>query len=102
MAGAGNTARNQWAYAPENCPPQYTRLLDGSSPTYTCDYTGAVSVTIDGSPWSHTWWSFAGETVTEFMPAAKAQLGAWDTRFDDDHAAWLASQAPRLPACPEC
>jgi hypothetical protein len=103
MSGAGNTARNQWAYAPGNCPPQYTRLVEGDgAPTYICDYTGAVSVTIDGSPWSRTWWSFAGDTVTEFMPSAKAQLGTWDTRFDDDHATWLASQAPRLPACPEC
>jgi len=58
---------------------------------------GAVSVTIDGAPWTRTWWSFRGDTVTEFMPAAKTGLGTWDTRFDDDYTAWLSLQPPPAP-----
>ena len=65
--------------------------------------TNEVSVTIDGAPWARTWWSFAGgETVTEFTPLAKAALSSWDTRFDDDYAAWLTVQAPPAPSCPTC
>jgi hypothetical protein len=47
----------------------------------------------------------AGDTVTEFTPAAKAQLGDWDTRFDDDLTAWLAalpSPGVRAPPCHDC
>jgi hypothetical protein len=103
MSGPGNTAYHQWAHAPGYCPPQYTRehAAEGA-PYYTCDYTGAVSVTIDGSLWGRTWWSFAGDTVTEFLPPAKARLGTWDPRFDDDYAAWLALQAPPPPSCSDC
>ena len=99
MAGAGNSANNAWASAPANCPPQYTRVFDGESgPIYSCDYAGAVTVNINGAPFTRTWWSLGGETVTEFTPAAKAQLGSWDTRFDDDYAAWFAALPP--PAAP--
>jgi hypothetical protein len=35
--------------------------------------------------------------VTEFTPAAKAQLGTWDTKFDDDYAAWFAALPPPAP-----
>ena len=34
----------------------------------------------------------AGDAVTEFSASAKNQLGSWDTRFDTEYAAWLASQ----------
>jgi hypothetical protein len=95
MAGAGNSASHAWASAPGYCPPQYTRSIDGESgPIYSCDYSGAVSVSIDGVPFARTWWAFGGDTVTDFSPAAKAQLGTWDTRFDDDYAAWLAALPP--------
>lgn len=99
MAGGGNSASHAWASAPGYCPPQYTRVFDGESgPIYSCDYTGAVSVSINGAPFARTWWTMTGDTVTEFSPAAKTQLGSWDTRFDDDYAAWLASLPP--PASP--
>lgn len=99
MAGAGNSARNRWAHAPDFCPPQYTRVLDGDAgPVYTCDFSGCVSVTINGALFARTWWNFGGETVTEFAPSAKATLGNWDTRYDDDFARWLASQPPPAPA----
>jgi hypothetical protein len=95
MSGAGNTANHTWSNAPAFCPPQYTRVIDGeSAPIYQCDYTGAISVSINGAPFSRTWWSFGGDSVTEFSPAAKTQLGTWDTRFDDDYAKWLAALPP--------
>ena len=84
-------------------PPQYTRVVDGESgPIYSCDYTGAVAVKIEGVLWARTWWSFTGDTVTEFTPAAKTQLGTWDTKFDDDYAAWLAAQPAPIQSCSSC
>lgn len=98
MAGAGNSASHTWASAPAFCPPQYTRVFEGESgPIYSCDYTGAVSVSVNGAPFARTWWTMAGDTVTEFSPAAKTQLGTWDARFDDDYAAWFASLPPPAP-----
>lgn len=98
MAGAGNHASHAWAQAPAYCPPQYTRVSETESgPTYACDYAGAISVTIQGTLFARTWWSIGG-SVTEFTPAAKAQLGRWDTRFDDDYAAWMAATPPAPPA----
>lgn len=103
MSGPGNKASHQWSSAPGNCPPQYTRVTELESGFfYSCDYDGAVSVLIDGSMWSRTWWSMGGATVTEFSPTAKATLGSWDTQFDDDYAAWLASLPPPEPPCPSC
>ena len=103
MSGPANSASHQWSSAPAYCPPQYTRVFDGESgPVYSCDYTGAVAVNIDGVLWARTWWSFAGDSVTEFTPAAKAQLGTWDTKFDDDYATWLALVPPAAPPCPTC
>ena len=63
-----------------------------SAPIYSCDYTGAVSVSINGAPFARTWWSMAGDTVTEFTPAAKAQLGHLG------HA--LRRRLRRLAGCP--
>ena len=95
MAGAGNSASHAWASAPGNCPPQYTRIFAAEgAPIYSCDYTGAVSVSINGAPFTRTWWSMGGDTVTEFSAAAKEQLGSWDTRFDDDYVAWQATLPP--------
>jgi hypothetical protein len=99
MSGAGNSANHAWSSAPAFCPPQYTRVMETeSAPVYQCDYTGAISVSINGAPFSRTWWSFGGDSVTEFSPAAKTQLGTWDTRFDDDYAKWLAALPPPPPA----
>lgn len=95
MAGAGNSASHAWASAPGNCPPQYTRIDPAEgAPIYSCDYTGAVSVSVNGALFARTWWSMGGNTVTEFSPAAKAQFGSWDTRFDDDYAAWQGALPP--------
>lgn len=103
MSGPANSASHQWSSAPTYCPPQYTRVVDGESgPIYSCDYSGAVAVNIEGVLWARTWWSFAGDTVTEFTPAAKTQLGTWDTKFDDDYAAWLAAQPAPTQSCSSC
>ena len=68
-----------------------------SGTVYLCTYAGAVEVNIDGALWSRVWWSPSGDSVTEFTPAAKARLGTWDTRFDDDYATWLASRPAPTP-----
>ena len=103
MAGAGNSASNAWASAPANCPPQYTHVVDGESgPIYSCDYAGAISVSINGAPFTRTWWSMGDDSVTEFTPAAKARLGTWDSKFDDDYAVWLASVPPPAAPCASC
>lgn len=98
MSGAGNSAANTWSSAPSFCPPQYTRAYDTESSTvYTCDYAGAISVSIDGVLFTRTWWNMGGDSVTEYTPAAKIRLGSWDTRFDDDYATWLATIPPAPP-----
>ena len=100
MSGGGNSAAHAWASAPDFCPPQYTQAIQGESTLiYTCNYTGAVSVSVNSAPFARTWWSMAGDTVTEFSAAAKAQMLTWDTRFDDDYSAWAARQpAPATPS----
>lgn len=102
MAGAGNSTRHTWASAPGFCPPQYTRTYEGpNGPLFTCDYSGAISVVVQGVPFATTWWSPGGETSTDFSAAAKTQLGSWDTRFEDDYARWLAAQpVPGFPFSP--
>ena len=101
MAGPGNNALHQWASAPGFCPPQYVREVDGpNGPVPRCSYAGAVSVSINGLPFTRTWWTPDGDSVTEFSDAAKLQLGSWDARFDNDYAAWLAAQLP--PPCWVC
>lgn len=103
MSGAGNSGSHQWASAPGNCPPQYTYAMElENDVAYGCDYTGVVSIQIDGAPWSRTWWSIGGRTVTDFSPAAKARMGSWNTKFDDDFAAWAASQPPAAQPCAIC
>jgi len=98
MSGPGNTASHAWSEAPTFCPPQYTRVYYGENgPIHSCDFMGAVSVVVDGALFSRTWWTMDGSTSTEFSPTAKAQFDTWDSRFDDDYAAWLSSQPPAAP-----
>lgn len=93
MSGSGNTANNRWAEAPALCPPQYTQSIEGESTTSQyCDFTGVISLSVNGQPFSRTWWSVSGDAVTEFLPAARQTLTRWNTRFDDDLAAWRARQ----------
>jgi hypothetical protein len=103
MSGTSGTAANHWSAAPDFCPPQYTTSFDGPSGTvFQCRYDAAVTVSIGGALWTRTWWNMAGETVTEYLPPAKASLGSWDTKFDDDYAAWMSVQSPVTPDCATC
>ena len=62
-AGSANAAGNEWASAPDFCPPQYTRKVDGESGWYyTCDFTGAVTVMVNGQVFTRTWWNLAGDS----------------------------------------
>lgn len=93
MAGAGNDAQLQASFAPGGCPPQYTVESYGENgPVYSCAYSNVISVSVAGQPWTQVWWNIGGDSVTEFLPAAKAQLGFWNTRFDAEYEAWRASQ----------
>jgi hypothetical protein len=102
-AGASGSANQH--VAPEKCPEQYRTIVgtdDNGRVTYACPFSSAVQVVVDGQPWSRTWWSPSGESVIEWLPAAKAALasspGALDARFDQDHAAWVISEQVRLAA----
>lgn len=98
-AGPGNNLQHEWVQAPTNCPPQYTHVKElEAGPSYSCDYLGVITVIVNGAPFTRTWWT-EGDNVSEFSPAAKAQLGSWNPRFDNDFAAWLAAQ-PVVPANP--
>ena len=100
MSGAGNSASHQWSSVPAYCPIQYTRAsgVEGNGPL-VCDYEGAVEVVVDGALWTRTRWHRRCDTVTEYTAAARAQLGTWDTRFEDDYATWLASQPAPCDTC---
>lgn len=95
IAGAGNSVRNDWANAAGYCPPQYIHLyFSDTGPVAYCDYTGAVSVSVNGTLFSRTWWNVDGGSVTEFSRSAKTQLGGVETQFDTDYANWLSAPAP--------
>jgi len=98
MGGPGNESEHRFSLAPGFCPPHYSHVFDGpSGPLYLCDYDGAVAVTVNGGLFTRTWWRMDGDSVTEFTDAAKVQLGTWDPRFDEEYAAWLATQPPASP-----
>ena len=103
MAGPGNSSSHEWAHAPTLCPPQYTRIYPGpDGPIYSCDYTGAVAINVDSVPWARTWWNLDGSSVTEFTATAKKGMQSWDSKFDDDYAAWLAAQPSDPLPCYSC
>lgn len=93
MASRGNSATHAWSDPPRWCPPQYTWTYEAPhGPVYQCLYQGAISVTVQGVPFTTTWWSASGDAVTDFSAAAKAQLGHWDSRFDAEYLAWQTGQ----------
>jgi hypothetical protein len=101
MSGPGNASNHQWAHVPDGCPPQYVRVsYYESGPEYYCQYAGVITVWVGGEVFTRTWWGWDDDTVTEYTPAARAQLGTWDTRFDDEYEAWLAAQQPIEPQLP--
>ena len=105
--GMGGTSNAGNTYiAPERCPAQYITIVfvgDGGSPIATCPWAGVIDVAVEGAPWTRTWWSTSGDSVTEWLPAAKAAFArdpsVMDDRYDRDLAAWSATLA--TPAPPE-
>lgn len=100
-APATHASENQWAWAPGNCPQQYTVEIDAgfSGPSYVCRYLGVINVWINGQLWSRTWWDAAGDTSTDYSEQARAQLGQTiDPKFDNDLKAWEVAQAAAASA----
>jgi len=101
--GGDSASGNQYV-APEQCPEQYrTSSIDWRGwPDYHCSFSGVIHVAVEGRAWSRTWWSPSGDSVVEWLPAAKAAFAgtpdAMDDRFDRDHAAWVISEQIRLAA----
>lgn len=101
--GGSSASGNQYV-APLQCPEQYrtSSTTPNGRVVHSCPYTGVVHVAVEGQPWSRTWWSASGESVVEWLPAAKAAFAstpdAMDDRFERDHAAWILSEQIRLAA----
>jgi hypothetical protein len=97
MGGApGAGASLSWA-SPTDCPPQYLFAAgetESGQVIYQCSFSGVIHVTVNNAAWSDVWWSMGGDSVTNYLPPARAQLGAnINPRFDQDFAAWQAAQA---------
>jgi hypothetical protein len=96
-SSAGNTMIAGWSTAPHpGCPPQY--VIQPMRRFYTCRYTGVIRVTVNGAPWSSTYWSQTGASVTNFSAAAQAQNMAQDPRWLADLAAYQAARASAAAA----
>lgn len=68
---ASTNAQHQWANG-FHCPPPYVmwQNIEGMNMPMGCQLSGAITVTIDGSPFTKVWWSMAnGGTVTEYNAA---------------------------------
>ena len=69
---------------------------------YSCPFSGVIHVAVDGQSWSRAWWSASGDTVVEWLPAARVAVPdspeVMDGQFDRDHAAWVISERARLAA----
>ena len=99
--GGDSASGNQYV-APEQCPEQYITNAgtdESGRPIYSCPFSGVIHVAVEGRPWSRTWWSPSGDSVVEWLPAAKAAFAnspdAMDERFERDHAAWVVSSQTR-------
>lgn len=75
-------ANNQWASASFCLPPYLVHVMD----TAYCTLSGAITVTVNGAPFSRVWWG-PGVSVTEFntanpalAAAYQAQLAAYQTQ----------------------
>ncbi|MEO7852533.1 MAG: hypothetical protein ABIR94_09825 [Rubrivivax sp.] len=94
---SGSGSANQYV-APEQCPEQYrTSSIDWRDQlVYSCPFAGVIHVAVAGQPWSRAWWSSAGDTVIEWLPAARAAYAdspqVMDGQFDRDRAAWAISE----------
>ena len=96
-SSAGNTMIGGWSTAPDpGCPPQY--VIQPMRRFYTCRYIGVIRVTVNGAPWSSTYWSQTGASVTNFSAAAQAQDMTQDPRWLADLAAYQAARAAAAAA----
>ena len=101
--GGSSASANQYV-APQQCAPQYRTSWEDRNGNiiYSCPYSGVIHVAIEGEPWSRTCWSPSGDSVVEWLPAAKAAFAGtpdvMDDRFDRDHAIWAISEQTRLAA----
>lgn len=81
---ANNYGGNQWASG-TFCPPQYT-YIDSSTTLPYCTMTGAVSVVVNGQPWTRIWWN-GSTTKTEYSGGA-GQKSSGTQGYDADYAVW--------------
>ncbi len=96
MSGAANTAKNLWLND-ATCPAMY-RLYDNDGVYSGCQYSGNISVSINGAAWSQVFWDRSGNTSTFYSEAAKSSMaqspGAapLDDRFSKDVNSWNSSR----------
>jgi len=91
---AGNTTPDQ-----STCPAMYSVYSLENNNWTGCQYTGMISVVINGQPWANTFWNVGGTTSTWYSDTARVQLGATiDPTYDNDLAAWTAANPPAPPA----
>ena len=85
----------QWP-TEETCPPFYSNYSEESGRWMSCQFSGIISVVINGQPWADTFASFSGgATSTRYYDPARAALGSGiDPRYDEDAAAWTPPAPP--------
>lgn len=98
MSGPGNSAGNTYVTEPL-CPLMYSEYDADKGSWVSCYYTGLIAVFIDGELWSEVFWNGRGETSTRYSATAKENLGegSYDTKYDDDQAAWDLAHPPTPP-----
>ena len=106
-AMGGSSASGNQFVMPEQCPQQYIGDFgtnEGGGQIYSCPFSGVIHVAVDGQPWSRTWWSPSGDSVVEWLPAAKQAFAntpqSMDDRFERDLATWLRSGAGQPASTP--
>ena|SRR5471032_802246 len=62
---SGNSAANQWASG-SNCPSEYRYWGGVDGRELLCEFTGVVTVKINGQPYTRVWWN-EGSTMTQYL-----------------------------------
>lgn len=101
---SGSSQAGNNSLDPSLCPLQYRSVVGQDEllrPIYGCRFASVINVAVEGVPWSRTYWS-GGDSVTEWMPAARAAFAQnpsdIDERFNNDYAAWAIADQARLAA----
>ena len=94
---SGSTSANHFV-APEQCPQQYQTAEgfdENNQVIRSCPFSGVIHLSVNHQPWSRTWWSASGDSVVEWLPAARAALantpGSMDNEFERTRAATVAA-----------